>query len=70
MIGRATTSGPAFAAEAGFRRHLLEEHAVPVVPSPTFAPAPHSRVPCATAGAEPRTAAILHVAARAAEALP
>jgi hypothetical protein len=70
MIRRATTSGPAFAAEAGFRRHLLEEHAVPVAPGPTFAPAPHSRGPRATAEAEPRTAAILHVAARAAEALP
>ena len=69
MIGRATTSGPAFAADAGFRRHLLEEHAVPVVPGLTFAPAPYSRVPCATAEAEPRSAAILHVAAHAAEAL-
>ena len=70
MIGRATTSGPAFAAEAGFRRHLLEEHAVPVVPGPIFGPAPCPRVPRATAEAGPRTAAILHVAARAAEALP
>ena len=70
MIGRATNSGSAVAADAGFRRHLLEEHAVPVVPGPTFAPAPYSRVPCATAQAGPRTAAILHVAARAAEALP
>jgi hypothetical protein len=69
MIGRAATSGPASAAEASFRRHLLEENAVPVAPGPTFAPAPHSRVPSATAAAEPRTAA-LHVAARAAEALP
>ena len=70
MIGRATTSGPAFAADAGFRRHPLEEHAVPVVPGPTFGPAPYSRVSCATAQVEPRTAATLHVAACAAEALP
>ena len=53
MIGRATASGPAFAAEAGFRRHLLEEHAVPVVPGPTFAPAPHSRVAAREAEALP-----------------
>ncbi len=70
MIGRATTSSPASAAGAGFRRHLLEEHAMPVVSGPTFAPAPHSRIPRATAAAEPRTAATLHVAARAAEVLP
>ena len=70
MIGRAIISGPAFAAEAGLRRHLLEEHAVPVAPGPTFAPAPCPRVPRAAAEAEPRTAAILRVAARAAEALP
>ena len=56
-------------ADAGFRRHLLEEPAVFVVPGPTFAPAPYSRVPCTTAQAELRTAAILWVAARAAEAL-
>ena len=70
MIGRATAYDPASAAEAGFRRHLLEEHAVPVVLGPTFAPAPCPRVPRATAEAEPRTAAILHVAVRAAGALP
>ena len=69
MIGRATNSGSAAAADAGFRRHMLEEHAVPVVPGPTFCPAPYSRLPCATAEAEPRTTAILRVAACAAEAL-
>ncbi len=76
MIGRATTSGSAVAADAGFRRPLLEEHAVPVALRPTFCPVPYSRVPCATAQAEPRTAAILRTtailraAARAAEVLP
>ncbi len=69
MIGRVTNSSSAVAADAGFRRHLLEEHAVPVVPGPTFGLAPHCHVPCATAQAEPRTAACLRVAARAAEAL-
>jgi hypothetical protein len=70
MIGRATAYGPAFAAEAGFRRPLLEEHAVPVARGPTFDPVPCPRVPRATAEAEPRTATTLRVAARAAEALP
>ena len=70
MIGRVTNSSSAVATDAGFRRHLLEEHAVPVVSGPTFCPAPHPRVPCATARAEPRAAAILRIAACAAEALP
>ncbi len=69
MIGRATNSGPTVAADAGFHRHLLEEHAVPVALGPTFCPAPHSHISCAIEEAEPRTTATLCIAARAAEAL-